>query len=401
MTYMTQKDLIILEIYNRYSCGEITTEERDLLFDKCEEVFNEVGNIFINDDRVEYNCDTLRPNSNNNILFITGFSGSGKSTLMDELYEKYQNTIIQISGDFFFMTCIYKYRKTTGVNNEKFGFETERSRQFLGPILTRYFDIYYDSITLSYDKFSNPELLKYWEHFILWLYDDINKNKYLYRNKIIVVEGVQISNTNPELYKDHAVIITGTSALVSYARKANRDIIIPKKYDWKHMKTLLTMIPVYIKDIGNINRLQKTMEMFDESTKYDKYLNDVNEIISKLSKEESNYIGRGQRVDSEYVIYRKVEYNDNIPIAFIDVYLMPKYENTGLIVIAVSKDARGKGIGKELVKGAINSLKSNKDIDRLRWKVDSNNKISINMAESLGFELSETTKKEKIYYYNL
>ena len=154
-------------------------------------------------------------------------------------------------------------------------------------------------------------------------------------------------------------------------------------------------------EAGNINRLQKTIEMFDESTKYDKYLNDVNEIISKLSKEESNYIGRGQWVDSEYVIYRKVEYNNNIPIAFIDVYLMPKYENTGLIVIAVSKDARGKGIGKELVKGAINSLKSNKDIDRLRWKVDSNNKISINMAESLGFELSETTKKEKIYYYNL
>lgn len=264
MTNINHKDLIILEIYNRYSRGEITTEERNMLFNKCDEVFNEAGNILLNEDRVEYNCDTLRPNSNNNILFITGFSGSGKSTLMDELYQKYQDKIIQISGDFFFMTCIYKYRKTTGINNEKynekFGFETERSRQFLGPILTRYFDIYYDSITLSYDKFSNPELLKYWEHFILWLYDDITKNKYLYRNKIIVVEGVQISNTNPELYKDHAVIITGTSALVSYMRKANRDIIIPKKYDWKHMKTLLTMIPVYIKDIGNINRLQKTME---------------------------------------------------------------------------------------------------------------------------------------------
>ena len=29
---MTQKDLVILEIYNRYSRGEITTEQRDLLF---------------------------------------------------------------------------------------------------------------------------------------------------------------------------------------------------------------------------------------------------------------------------------------------------------------------------------------------------------------------------------
>lgn len=270
MTNINHKDLIILEIYNRYSRGEITTEERNMLFNKCDEVFNEAGNILLNEDRVEYNCDTLRPNSNNNILFITGFSGSGKSTLMDELYQKYQDKIIMVSGDFFFMTCRYKYRKDMSAKygnknfnfnrNEKFGFDSEKSRQFLGPIITRYFDIYYDSITLSYDKFSNPELIKYWEHFVLWLYDDINKNKYLYRDKIIVAEGTQICNSNPELYKDHAVIITGTSALVSYARKANRDIIIPKKYDWKHMKTLLTMIPVYIKDMGNINRLQKTME---------------------------------------------------------------------------------------------------------------------------------------------
>ena len=40
---MTQKDLVILEIYNRYSRGEITTEQRDLLFDKCEDVFDEKG----------------------------------------------------------------------------------------------------------------------------------------------------------------------------------------------------------------------------------------------------------------------------------------------------------------------------------------------------------------------
>ena len=41
MTNINYKDLIILEIYNRYSRGEITTEERNLLFDKCDEVFNE------------------------------------------------------------------------------------------------------------------------------------------------------------------------------------------------------------------------------------------------------------------------------------------------------------------------------------------------------------------------
>lgn len=40
---MTKKDLVILEIYNRYSRGELTTEQRDLLFNKCDEVFDEMG----------------------------------------------------------------------------------------------------------------------------------------------------------------------------------------------------------------------------------------------------------------------------------------------------------------------------------------------------------------------
>ena len=38
---MTQKDLVILEIYNRYSNGELTIEQRDLLYDRCDEVFYE------------------------------------------------------------------------------------------------------------------------------------------------------------------------------------------------------------------------------------------------------------------------------------------------------------------------------------------------------------------------
>ena len=233
--------------------------------------------VIFSTDNIEYNTDTLKPNSDNNILFITGFSGSGKSTLMANLKEKYGNNIITIAGDIFFMVCVYKYRmaNTTtelkGVN--RFDISRESSKLYIGPVLKRYFDIYYKDINLSNGKFSNKELFVYWEHFINWLYNDVKENTSLYRNKIIVVEGIQIYVTNPELYKDHALIITGTSMLKSYFRKAKRDIISDRKYDWKHIKTLFTMIPVYLNDISNLNRLKRTMSescdninMFDETS---------------------------------------------------------------------------------------------------------------------------------------
>ena len=360
------------------------------------------ANIFINTDRVEYNVDTLKPDTKNNILFITGYSGSGKSTLMAELREKYGNNIMTVAGDHFFMVLRYKYRIEHGMpmskQYDKYNCINDASKAYLGPILTKYFDLYYCSLSISTDSFTNPQLLEYWEGFIHWLYEDTTVNKAFYRGKIIVVEGIQISNTDPELYRNHALIITGTSALTSWARKANRDIFSEKKYDWKHIKTLFTMIPVYLNDTKQLNDLEKVMK---EDANYSKYSSDIHAIINNLSKEELDHIGGGYWVDSNRVIYRKVEYSNNKPIAFIDVYLLPKYKNTGLVVIAVSKEARGKGVGSRLTKDAIISLRTDNRIDKLRWKVDYDNDASINMAKSLGFELIDDGVKEKIFQYKL
>ena len=134
---------------------------------------------------------------------------------------------------------------------------------------------------------------------------------------------------------------------------------------------------------------------------YNKYSKDVHTIIDNLSKEESNHIGNGYWIDSDHIIYRKVEYMNNKPVGFIDVYSLPKFKNYGLIIIAVSKDARGKCVGKKLVNSAIQNCKNNKDINKLRWLADSNNISSINMAKSLGFKLNNDGQDKKEFIYDL
>lgn len=134
---------------------------------------------------------------------------------------------------------------------------------------------------------------------------------------------------------------------------------------------------------------------------YNKYSKDVHTIIDNLSKKERNYIGNGYWVDSNHIIYRKVEYISNKPVGFIDVYSLPKFKNYGLIIIAVSKDARGKGVGKKLVNSAIQNCKNNKDINKLRWLADSDNIASIDLAKSLGFKLNSDGEDKKEFIYDL
>ena len=189
----------------------------------------------------------------------------------------------------------------------------------------------------------------------------------------------EFSGKNDKLYICNLSGVKPGMDLEEYVTTA-LDTFIPKKYYNKNMQE------------STIN----------ESTGYDKYSKDIHKIIDSLSEEESNHIGNGYWVDSNHVIYRKVEYIDNEPVGFIDIYRLPKFDKRiGLVVIAVSEKARGKGIGRKLVNEAIFTCKENKDVYKLRWKADSDNTASINMAKSLGFKLIDENKNEKIFMYDL
>ena len=189
----------------------------------------------------------------------------------------------------------------------------------------------------------------------------------------------EFSGKNDRLYICNLSGVKPGMDLEEYVTTA-LDTLIPKKY--------------YNKNIQE--------SAINESTGYDKYSKDIHKIIDSLSEEESNHIGNGYWVDSNHVIYRKVEYIDNEPVGFIDIYRLPKFDKRiGLVVIAVSEKARGKGIGRKLVNEAIFTCKENKDVYKLRWKADSDNTASINMAKSLGFKLIDENKNEKIFMYDL
>ena len=138
-----------------------------------------------------------------------------------------------------------------------------------------------------------------------------------------------------------------------------------------------------------------------ESYSSKKSNNDIFNIINQLSKKEYDYIGGGYWVDSDHVIYRKIEYKNNKPVAFIDIYLLPKFPKTGLVVLAVLKEYRLNGLASKLVKEAIINIKNDKRINKLRWATDSDNTGSAALAKSLGFVLINNTKKEKIFIYDL
>lgn len=147
------------------------------------------------------------------------------------------------------------------------------------------------------------------------------------------------------------------------------------------------------------------LERYKTSNNRSKQMEDVKKIISNLNEKDKDYIGNGEWVDSDSVIYRNIKYIDKKPAAFIDVYDMKKYyDKKGVVAVAVDPEYRRRGIAKELVDGMLENFKNDSSIDGLIWMVDEDNIWSINLASSFGFKENYDIEKDEntiLFYYDL
>lgn len=127
--------------------------------------------------------------------------------------------------------------------------------------------------------------------------------------------------------------------------------------------------------------------------KYKRMFKDVKAIADSLSKKELYHICGGTFKDSPYIRYRDVYYDGNKPVGFIDVY-GDYYE--GVIVLAVLKEYRGQGIASKLVK-KMEAEYPHGSTRYLIWKTDIDNVESQRLAVKLGYKLSSSNSKEKVY----
>ena len=110
--------------------------------------------------------------------------------------------------------------------------------------------------------------------------------------------------------------------------------------------------------------------------------NKVLKIYNSLPKEQQLLVApRGRFVDSPNLLYRRLANKDK---GFVELYKLPSEKNKAFLTVAVSPDAQGKGIGKQLVQKAIEEAKLRKDIESIIYKVDNGNVASSKLGASVG-----------------
>lgn len=124
---------------------------------------------------------------------------------------------------------------------------------------------------------------------------------------------------------------------------------------------------------------------------------DVLQIWNSLSEEEKLMICNTEFDNSPYVKYRRVLIKDDIPVSFLELYVLPHYPNSAYIVVATNPNYRNKGYSKILVKMAEEyNLVSKKYLEFI-WKTDLKNEKSKKVAKKLGYELISKNYLKKVF----
>lgn len=132
---------------------------------------------------------------------------------------------------------------------------------------------------------------------------------------------------------------------------------------------------------------------------------EANKIILKsLTKQEQSFVApKGYKlIEPHKLYYYDTKFIGDKPIAFIDIYRLPKYPNSGFILIAVHKDYQGMGIGYNLLLEAISKCKNISNLNSLLYSFNRKNHKSSNMIKRIpNIKKFYEDNSEIIYEINL
>lgn len=114
---------------------------------------------------------------------------------------------------------------------------------------------------------------------------------------------------------------------------------------------------------------------------------DALEVFNSLNTKERYFVAENYFDDNPNVMYRKVLKENDTPIAFLELYVLPETPTYAYVVVATNKKYRGKGNSKKLVKMAETYNRRYKKYDKFIWLANKKNYPSINEAMSLGYEV--------------
>lgn len=216
---------------------------------------HEGGEIIINEhnlvfstDHILYNMELL--DKGFPIMLITGYPGSGKSTMLAQYTDKY-DYVEPVSLDL--LTRAMAHKDNDSWRNPKYDTKSD--------LIVEYVDERGLDNLPTIANFNDPRLPAVYHDFMEWITDKATSKKR--KSNLIVIEGLQILQMNPEDVVYMPLVITGTSALKSWFRKQKRDVFAADsrfrgKPD-KAIKSIFGSIKSYIQIDRQINGLMNNM----------------------------------------------------------------------------------------------------------------------------------------------
>lgn len=176
-------------------------------------------NLIISEPDLKINLDKWAPGTP---LWITGTSGDGKSTLARTLAEKHDALIVPT--DILLLRVFHTKEKWDRIVNSKNEFTEERTRMAMEfckmhPEYPHGLKSKYNATIASYV----PGGEKYWNDFFTWVIDAV-KHDSRYKNKLIIIEGCDVANYDPQYLATQPLIIIGGSKCKTSLRRIKRDI---------------------------------------------------------------------------------------------------------------------------------------------------------------------------------